>query len=798
MRAFIHCLKNTVLIVLLFFCVLNGMAQQPVHFNGTVINTLGEHVKRATVSIPALKETIITDQNGQFSLKDIPSGTYKLSISYVGYKELTTTISVGPTKKSQTFTIETDNGQLDDVIVQGETSTQHIQRQPIKAEVINTKVIQEQPSTLVELMNRSAGIRVRQSGGLGSNTNLMVNGFQDRSVRFFKDGIPMDYLGAGFNISLVPVNMLERVEVYKGVLPASLGADALGGALNMVTKQSYDKYLEASYEAASFNTHRVSLSTFYKDDNRKVFGGIDAFYNYSDNDYRVDVKITDPELGTLSDANVRLFHNRFRNYYAEVYGGVRDTKWADELRLGITAFHIDRQNQFGTRMSQPFGAASSRQYAFIPTLRYQKTLLNDKLHIDQFLVANTLHVNQVDTAKGQYNWHGDFIPSSSRRGELSTRGSLSDIDYSYYTSRSNVSYLIHPQHRLDLNAVFTGFSRVGNDPLGLRFFSTGKDVLSEPARYDKIIVALGLESDFFQKRLVNNIIVKHYGYTTDATDADWEGKEINSSNKNSKWGVAEAIKFTLNSYSFIRGSVETALRLPEQDELFGDGNLKLSNFALKPERSTNMNLGYRLEKPAKYALEFNSFYRLTEDLILSVPYNFMFSRSENVDKVKGMGFEGDATFTLLNWLKANGNFTYQSLRLFDTDNPTTEGARLRNTPYFFANLGLNASFNKILNSQDKLQVYWYYRFVREYYLDNIPKNKEPDGFLGLWGKAQFDAPNIIPNQQVHSAGLTYAPFTNGLSFGLQVKNLFDTSVYDNFKVQNAGRSFHFKLNYNIR
>src|SRR5690606_3292629 len=140
--------------------------------------------------------------------------------------------------------------------------------------------------------------------------------------RFFKDGIPMDYLGAGFNISLVPVNMLERVEVYKGVLPASLGADALGGALNMVTKQSYDKYLEASYEAASFNTHRVSLSTFYKDDNRKVFGGIDAFYNYSDNDYRVDVKITDPELGTLSDANVRLFHNRFRNYYAEVYGGV--------------------------------------------------------------------------------------------------------------------------------------------------------------------------------------------------------------------------------------------------------------------------------------------------------------------------------------------------------------------------------------------------------------------------------------------------------------------------------------------
>src|SRR5690606_39559635 len=75
-----------------------------------------------------------------------------------------------------------------------------------------------------------------------------------------------------------------------------------------------------------------------------------------------------------------LFHSRFRNYYAELYGGVRNTSWADELRVGVTAFHIDRQNQFGARMEQPFGAATGRQYSIIPTLRYQKDRKSTRLN----------------------------------------------------------------------------------------------------------------------------------------------------------------------------------------------------------------------------------------------------------------------------------------------------------------------------------------------------------------------------------------------------------------------------------
>ena len=111
----------------------------------------------------------------------------------------------------------------------------------------------------------------------------------------------------------------------------------------------------------------------------------------------------------------------------KAYGGLTGLRWADELRLGVTWFRINRQNQYGSSMSQPFGAALSRQYSVIPTLRYRKTL--GRLSLDQFLTMSDIHTQQVDTARGTYDWYGTFIPSPSRLGEITANGSLSDITF---------------------------------------------------------------------------------------------------------------------------------------------------------------------------------------------------------------------------------------------------------------------------------------------------------------------------------------------------------------------------------
>jgi outer membrane receptor protein involved in Fe transport len=199
-----------------------------------------------------------------------------------------------------------------------------------------------------------------------------------------------------------------------------------------------------------------------------------------------------------------------------------------------------------------------------------------------------------------------------------------------------------------------------------------------------------------------------------------------------------------------------------------------------------------------YNLELNTFYRITRDLILRVPVDIFFTQNQNVNHVRGLGLEADAGLSLTRWLRANGNFTWQDFRLFATGNRNLEGSRLRNTPYFFANLGLNTTLPRVFTGRDRLNVYYYFLFVREYYLDYIPKSLEPSGFLGLWGKARFDAPNIIPNQLLHSLGLTYNPKNDRFSIGFQVKNILDKPVYDNFRIQNAGRSIHLKMNYILK
>ncbi len=194
-------------------------------------------------------------------------------------------------------------------------------------------------------------------------------------------------------------------------------------------------------------------------------------------------------------------------------------------------------------------------------------------------------------------------------------------------------------------------------------------------------------------------------------------------------------------------------------------------------------------------MEANTFYRLTHDLIQEIPVYFPFSQNQNVDQVKGFGLELDGNASLTKWLTVNGNITYQNLRLFGITNPNAqylEGARLRNTPYFFFNLGAQVAFNNVFRPGARLQGYYYYSYVHEFYLENIPRNKEGKG---LFGRADFDSDLIIPTQNLHTVGLTYGLTNSRWSLGTEVKNIFNANLYDNFRVQRAGRSVHVKLRF---
>ncbi|MCD8540541.1 MAG: carboxypeptidase-like regulatory domain-containing protein [Leadbetterella sp.] len=698
-------------IICCLFCLFSlQVFPQTAELKGKITDTRNEPLAGVLIRVKNTDQTTVTDGKGNFSLRLAGSGELILQISLVGFQ--TRELSVTP-GRPLALILKEQVKELRETVIYGKTETAAARELSVKAEVLDMKQVHGLPVNISELMNRSSGIRIRQTGGLGSATDINLNGFSGKSIRYFKDGIPMDYLGEGFSISSVPVNMLERVEIYKGVLPVSLGADALGGAVNLIGRKLTKNYADVSYEIGSFNTHRANLNTYFT--KNKLFYGFDGFFNHSDNNYKVNVKVTDPETRNQKDAVVPLFHNAYTGYFGQAFIGLRDLPLGRRVPAGTVRLPVlNRDQQHPALMTDPYGAIVSRQASVIPGIRYKKR--TGALEIDQFLVYNTLTISRTDTARGTYDWYGVFTPNPTRNGE-SIRPSRSAIDNNYLTSRTNLKYGLNSSNTIELNQTITQSDRQGTDPLGAKFFDTGVDVLSLPSRYLKFVTTAGINSRFSEKRLDNLLMLKFFSFKASGVET-YQSREISTTEekttKGNSWGIAEGLKYQLTPEHLIRFSAEYANRLPDHNELFGDAVWIVQNFGIKPERSLNFNLGWRTAVRNKYTLELNSFYRRTRGLILLVPIQAPYARYENQQNVKGFGLEADGTVSLGARFTVSANATWQNMRLFGItvqQDVWKNGARLRNTPFLYGNLGVNYQSRPVFHQQTVLKAFMFYNYL---------------------------------------------------------------------------------------
>ena len=763
---------------------------------GTITDAKGNAIEGVSIHLSTVGSPRISNSQGYFTFASLTAGTYTLSTSHVGYEPHTQEIKLSTSQQLEiTITLVATTTTLDDVTIIGKTKTQQVREQAIRAVVVDTRAVADQPATLAELMNRSSGVRVRQMGGLGSNADISLSGFQGKSIRYFKDGIPMDYLGESFSISSLPINMLERIEIYKGVLPTHLGADALGGAVDLVTRAQTANYTSLGYEFASFNTHRVNLNTYHNNRSNTAYLGVDAYYNHSDNDYIARVMVTDPDTRNQTENRLPLFHNAFTSRFVQVFGGLTNQRWTDELKVELSYFDMDREIQHPTLMNESYGAMTAGQHTFIPSIRYKKTL--GKFKFDQFFVYNNVVNHRTDSLRnGGYDWYGTFIPKTNTIGE-SRAQSLSRLNTRIFTSRSNLTYSLAELHQLEANVVYTSSDREGQDPLGPRLNGTDIDVLTLPSAYSKLAGSIGLKSAFLDRKLEHQFIAKYYRYDANGFETyNGRGVELsdNKSTSGSYYGIADALKYQLNDRSILRLSAEYAYRLPDFDELFGNGVFIVQNFQLKPEKSMNVNLGYRFERAQRFNIEANTFYRITNDMLLLVPIISPYARYENQQNVKGFGVELDGSVRLLNSLLLSANASWHEIRLYKLSGTDAwkNNSRLRNTPYMFGNTGLTYTMNGIFNPSSTLKIYGFYNYIKEFYLEPISRDVEAKG---LFGTASINSLLVIPTQHFLSAGASY--ILPRISFGFEIKNILDKDLYDNFRVQRAGRSLHLRVNYNL-
>ncbi|MET6996826.1 TonB-dependent receptor plug domain-containing protein [Chitinophaga defluvii] len=751
-------------------------------------------VRNASVLVNTPKTQAVTDKNGIAIFKNIPPAQYHLTITALQFETKQYTLHFN-CEKDSTYTIYLYSRQLKAVTVTSQTAVKKLQASSFTVEAIDVSAVHGQSSDVIGLLNRAPGIRLRTDGNIGSQVNINLNGLQGEAIRMFKDGIPLDIFGHGFDPGLIPSNLLSRIEVYKGVMPVSLGADALGGGINFVTAHPKKSLLDVSYEYGSFNTHRTSITGYLGNDSTKRYAGINASHTYTDNSYYVTAPVFNAETGQQVPTRVKRFHDGANAFYGEFYLGWKRLPWADDIRLTLIGSSFYKAIQHDARMHQVYGQAFGEDLGVTSMFRYQKALLQQRLHLDAALIYSFFDTRFVDTATTRYNWDGSILNRRMPKGEINT-GNDQQLNYHFYSVRANAGYKINEQHSLQLNQVLTRRQRKGTDPLGALSHTDGvTDVLTIPAIYSKSVTGLNFRSFFAQHKIENNVAVKYYRLYTTGYTTDNFGVSVNGKMNTSSWGALDAISYQFHNNWLAKASYEYAVRLPSEYEVFGDAQLVKENMQLQPEKSHNVNLQVQYSDAGPWQVQTNLFLRHVKNLIFIEP-DIPFSRYTNYDNAKVKGIEFDVLYTPFKLLTLGLNGTYQDIRRVDIPDPSLqylERSRVPNIPFLFGNASARFHYKQ-------LEVYYYINYVHRFFLLPIPRDLEPP----LFGKPEkISTTSIIPNdnrtgQWEHAAGAVYRLLNRRISISAECRNIGDVNLYDNFKVQRPGRNFHVKLGWQLQ
>lgn len=752
--------------------------------NGRVIDEKGEALAFVNIYILELKKGTVTKVDGSFYIDKIPKGTYTLIASRIGLENQQKLFSLDQGESIYlNFELKEQISELKEVEITAKSKAEEIRESGYAVEVIETKTYKNLNSDINQLLKNTSGIHIRESGGLGSGFSLSLNGLSGNQIRYFIDGIPMENFGSALTLNNYPVNLIKNVEIYKGVVPISLGADALGGAVNITTDYRKKSFLDATYTYGSFNTHRASVNGQFANKEKGYFVRLSSFYNHSDNNYRIDnAPLFDLELGNnLGIISTKRFHSEYTSGMVNLEAGMVDKKAADLWSIGIThAFNRRNYQHPDNTIDRVLGEFHTTNQTFIASSTYKKSF--DKLKLKAYAAAGKIIESVVDTSSKKYNWAGEYQYRSpgNPSGELNQRRTLMRLSDQLFRSNLSADYLLSKTHSLSVNLSQNYLERTGEDEV-----DELNQSFASPNYINKNILGLAYSYKSKNEKLTFTIFGKQYWYKGKIITQDNLDQEITTAPSFNNSGYGGVLSKELFKGLIGKLSFEQTYRIPEAYEILGDGIYVLPNPDLQAEKSYNANLGLRYSKQMR-RLDLNSetnlFLRSAADFIRYNPLG-PFGSYENLNNVSTNGVEASIQISYNKFIRLNTNLTYQNISdqtEFDEGLPNTNyQSRVPNIPYFFGNARIGV---KPFKENHELTIYWSTLYVHEF-------------FLTWKNLGNPNTKNIIPSQLTHNLEIEYAFNEGKYNVSASINNLTDEAVYDNFNIQKPGRAFYLKLRY---
>lgn len=657
---------------------------------------------------------------------------------------------------------------------QHEDSAQSVQ-------VIQTTTARRRPADLGSVLARERGVALRRFGGLGSPSRISIDGLSGAQVPVLVDGIPVEFSAFSSDPSAIPTSLVQRLEIYRGVVPARFGADALGAAVNV--KLSGDQQasgFSASYQIGSFDTHRLSAQSHLRL-GRSLFTKVYGFLDRTRNDYLIPVELGQKD-GSILSRRVHRSNANYLGYGGGLTLGMLKRAWADELSVSAFYSQSKRGLPHNIVMTVPYGRPfiEQRQPGF--RARYTKSWRQWTFQLDAAGTARRLTF--VDRDNCVYDWLGQCLLNKSVDGEILGR----PIDQTIHQPGGLARAKLDTQwgkHQLGLVSTLTAFSRRGRnrlaDPLE-------RDPAKARHRLFRWISGLEYQWTGLQDRLHNIAFVKSYGqWLRSKPPALGNNTPPEVRANQGTFGFGDSLRFRATNSVLLKLAYEWTTRLAGVDEIFGDGSRHVANLELLPERSHNVNLEFHWRdsfRAGSFSVDSTLAFRDLSQAIAQIPSQNTI-RSQNVVRARAYSADLGIQWSVPSqWLSIGLNASWIDFRNRAKEGPFTRfaGDRMPAQPWLRANAHLGLRWLSPFSERDEITFDLRGRYVHPF-------------FRGWESAGSTAFKQRIPEQWVLDADLVYQTFLGhrNVSVALGVYNILDKTAYDYVGVALVSRSVQSKF-----
>jgi len=217
------------------------------------ITSEGQSLQGANIVLKNTKYATITDPDGTYTIKNINLGNYEILVSYTGFKSQKKNIIVTDTTQIILDFDLKDSHILDEVVITGTLKAVSRLESPVPVEVYKPTFFKKNPTAnIFEALQNVNGVRPQLNCNVCNTGDIHINGLEGPYTLVLIDGMPIvSGLSTVYGLSGIPNSLLERIEIVKGPASSLYGSEAVGGLINIITKNPKNA---ATFSADAFAT----------------------------------------------------------------------------------------------------------------------------------------------------------------------------------------------------------------------------------------------------------------------------------------------------------------------------------------------------------------------------------------------------------------------------------------------------------------------------------------------------------------------------------------------------------------